>query len=535
MQAVQNTTSYVNNSSQTTQTQQTSKSSLFQSLLHKQTAPEDITFEEYKKLSEEDLETLFQNNEEALQDANRLKHTSGWTDDDTFNSIIFNIYLDDINNGTNNGKSYFHTQMLTTRTFEGKFFDPNNPDEADQPDTNMKKANEMLEFLANIEENIQTYGDKEWFRSTDVDKVKEIAKYIVEQYNDKMGETNSLLNSYTKTNSTSPTNSSNKNPSIEVTSSQATTKNEKLFKTILEDNAITYEEIEELSYEEIIELTNYYMSKDEDGEFIPNPRINVERKAGMLLSSTVMSQNENFNKAIFHSIRQIEDEKFLETFMYDITGTTLSDKIIAYPELQEEKFKDGIDKFITETLAKYEAKLDIAENDEEKEQYEALIGIFTKLDHMKKSFNNESIHEQKDNFIERMRALVDDIISVIKTGFSLEELEYIEKLLNEIKKRIRESRESGIDAEEDINKMIKELERAVAELQKRFTGMATIEAETDSLQDAEKADLSTDGLNFEARIDALEKSIEQMRSGQLIEIEVDTDKSEEEKEKEKQW
>ena len=210
MQAVQNnTTSSINNNSNNTKTQQNTNNSLFQSLLTNQSTPEDISFEEYKNLSEENLKNLFGDDEKALRDAKGLKHTSSWTNDDTFNSIIFNIYADDIKNGTNNGQSYFHAQLLTVSTLNEITLDPNNMDQIPPSEgTNMKDAKEMLSFLANIEENIQTYGDKnKWKQITDREKVIEVAKNIVEQYNTKVGESNAVLASYTKTNSSSPINS----------------------------------------------------------------------------------------------------------------------------------------------------------------------------------------------------------------------------------------------------------------------------------------------------------------------------------------
>ena len=82
--------------------------------------------------------------------------------------------------------------------------------------------------------------------------------------------------------------------------------------------------------------------------------------------------------------------------------------------------------------------------------------------------------------------------------------------------------------------MMKELERAVAELQKRVTGVATIEADKDSLQNSNGTDISTDSLDFEMRIDKVQKTIEKMKSGQLIEPTFITEKTKEEKEEEEE-
>ena len=349
-------------------------------------------------------------------------------------------------------------------------------------------------------------------------------------------EKESVLASYTRTNSASPNESKEINSTQELGSAsiEVSEKDKRIFDSIIEDKFISYEELKYLSYEQVQLLPKYVMKKDEEGNLIKSSMLDSDRKAGMLMSSTVISNNTNFNKAVFHSIKKIEDNEFLETFMYEITGTKLNDNLVAYPELQEQDYsKEGTSMFIEKKIASYQVALDQAKTEEEKENYQALLGSFTGLNNMVKSFNGQSIHDNSDP-LERMKALVNDIVSVLKTGFSEEELELIEKLLEEIRKRIRENKEGASHSPEEINQMMKELERAVAELKKRITGVVIIDMENSSSNKIDPLSFATsETLNFDARLDKIQQTVDELKNGKVILSETATD--EEKKEEDKEW
>lgn len=527
MQEVQNTTTanYISGDSKSTKATQNNTSDLFQSLLNQDIEPQEISFDEYKSLNEEDIEKLFSNDEEALKHAKGLKNVASWTNDDTYNSIVFDIYVDDIKNGTNNGQMYFHAQLLTVQKAEtitaiDENFSPS------QSGVNITDANEMLDFLSNIKVNIQKQPDKEWIQSLDTDKIIEVSNYIVEQYNSKTQQNNAALTSYTRTNTTTPTNSTTETSETEQTS-QATNKYEKMFQRIIEDGYVSYDEVEYFTYDQALAFPEYLMKKDENGEFIKSTLVDMDRKTGMLLSGA------SLNKAIFHSVRKIEDEQTLETFMYDMTGTQFSDKIFAYPELQNVDYEEqgGFSHFIAKKNAEYQVKLDNATTEEEKETYQEMVGAFTRLDHMNKSFNNQSIHDNSDPF-EKLRALVADIVSMFKTGFTVEELERIEEILKEIREKIKEYKENGTGSIEEIDEMMKQLERFVVELQKRITGVAILDvSDSTNTSTGEMSFASLADLNIEQRIDAIQDSLNEMRSGELLKEGFENDEEEEEESK----
>lgn len=118
------------------------------------------------------------------------------------------------------------------------------------------------------------------------------------------------------------------------------------------------------------------------------------------------------------------------------------------------------------------------------------------------------------------RELVEDLISMLRTGFTVEELEYIEELLAEIKKRLKE--EGASDKEGKLDKMLSELEQAVAELQKRVTGVATVEMDNGKKENFESTDPVMQG--FESRIDNIQKNIEKLKAGKLAHLEADEQK-----------
>jgi len=118
------------------------------------------------------------------------------------------------------------------------------------------------------------------------------------------------------------------------------------------------------------------------------------------------------------------------------------------------------------------------------------------------------------------RELVEDLISMLRTGFTVEELERIEELLAEIKKKLKE--DGASNKEEKIDKMLDELELAIAELQKRITGVATIELNNGKKENFESTDPIIQG--FESRIDNIQKNIEKLKAGKLAQLEADDKK-----------
>ena len=68
------------------------------------------------------------------------------------------------------------------------------------------------------------------------------------------------------------------------------------------------------------------------------------------------------------------------------------------------------------------------------------------------------------------RELVEDIISLLKTGFTKDELEMIEKLKEAILEKIKEEQENGTGDVRAIENLIDELEKMISEFKKSVNG-----------------------------------------------------------------
>ena len=89
-----------------------------------------------------------------------------------------------------------------------------------------------------------------------------------------------------------------------------------------------------------------------------------------------------------------------------------------------------------------------------------------------KKQNQEEVSVEKS-----IRELFEDIISLLKTGFTKDELEAIQKLKEEISKKIKEELENGTADTKTIEDMMDQLEKAITALKKSVTGVAIVEAD----------------------------------------------------------
>jgi len=149
--------------------------------------------------------------------------------------------------------------------------------------------------------------------------------------------------------------------------------------------------------------------------------------------------------------------------------------------------------------------------------------LFLRLLEEKEASQEINLNEQtiKDNeVIEQTRTtkdIVEDIISMLLRGFTVDELKAIEELLAEIKKKLKEN--GTPDKEVKLDEMLDQLEYAIAQLQKRITGVATIEGDNGEKKSFESNDPVMQ--EFESRIDKIERSIEKLKAGKLANIEAD--------------
>lgn len=499
----------------------------FESFLTNHTAPEDISYNDYKNLTKEDINRLYPKENKSAENlkALSLHARANASDDEILNKVLFADALDE-KSQLNNDKNKMKIDFLIDK-WEFINASSMNLDEEIITDTkNQKKItaeglfkvfeNTKRGFEADIENNKYAPSDGVYQKYQNTMAYQEKIK---ESYLQKVEENDSVLTTYIRRNISYPVDKS-----IED--------NEK-FKIIIEDNYISYEEIKNLSYEEMKQLTDAMKDKDEYGNIIK-----TDKRAAILIGTQAISNNTNFNKAIFNTVNKIEDEKVLDLFMYEVTGTHLSDKLMSNPELQAINYnKQDIKEFVQSQIALYEVKLEGATDAKSKKHYQEILKTYDILNRNFLSLNGESLTKE-DNTAEELKALLADIISLFKTGFTVSELEQIEELLAKIKKMIKKRAEgNSIASDEDINKQIKQLEEALIALEKRIKGTVVIEVEEEN--STEEKDKNTqslpDNFNFERRIEVLKEKVNELKKG-IQPISIETQKPDKEKlEEDKEW
>lgn len=153
--------------------------------------------------------------------------------------------------------------------------------------------------------------------------------------------------------------------------------------------------------------------------------------------------------------------------------------------------------------------------------------------------SNKQISSNKDEYTELSRKqkqeitdnLVKDVISLFKTGLTVEELDMIQKLLDSIKNKIAESKPPlNADETNELNSIITRLELMIEELQKRakFGAIGNMEKfDTNDFHNKNNLDtnksLSLDIFEkFNNRIENAQNSIDELNKritrGQINEV-----------------
>lgn len=110
--------------------------------------------------------------------------------------------------------------------------------------------------------------------------------------------------------------------------------------------------------------------------------------------------------------------------------------------------------------------------------------------------------------------LLADIISLLKTGMTEDEVESLQKLLRELKEKIKE----GEYSEKEIEEMLSGIEKSIQALKQRLLGQVIIEAkQSDSLIKEENANesISTKETDLNNRILDAMNSLEELKSGKI--------------------
>ncbi|MCK9336199.1 MAG: hypothetical protein M0P43_00050 [Arcobacteraceae bacterium] len=246
----------------------------------------------------------------------------------------------------------------------------------------------------------------------------------------------------------------------------------KLYKSIIEDRFVTDEEVKNLSYEQIGTLGKFMHHKNGENSYVEETLINMDPVAGHLLSTPIISDNENFNKAIFEMAKTMsKDERGLTFFMHEITGVH-GGSLVSYPELQSRHYdSENIADELQNIISKYKNisldSEDVGVLEYSQNMENLFIDLLNRFNEL--SENNVKKIEKRNEPIDFdiHQRLLEDLLSIIQTGLTVSEVEELEELIKEINKLIDDSKERNV-SENEIKDMIEKLEQKINELQKRM-------------------------------------------------------------------
>ncbi len=290
----------------------------------------------------------------------------------------------------------------------------------------------------------------------------------------------------------------------------------KLFKSIIEDQYITNDEVKGLSYEQMETLGKFVFVEEGVDGYVDKTTMNTDFKAGTLLSIPIISNDKNFNKAIFKIVEKMdgkEENKYeIQQFMWPITGTPHSSSLIAFPELQATNYNGkDMGKVLDDLLSDFKTSLDNSTRANVKQYYQTKISQFTDLLNLYNEFSgNDEEQIKKEKYITNIKLdLVADMLSMIKTGFTVSEMESLEKMIIEINKLIEDSKDEKV-SEEKVKDMISKLEAEISKLQDRLnTKITNEEDEIEENDDTKK--LTNIMKEFKSIVNSLEDTLSQIK------------------------
>lgn len=282
---------------------------------------------------------------------------------------------------------------------------------------------------------------------------------------------------------------------------------EKIFREILSDNKLTKEEADSLSYEQVERIsdlltTNLPLSKE---EFDAMPIVQM----GVDLIATRVTGNRQFNEAFYNTLKELnpKKEQLLRSEVDNNLGQLYLGKelkatfeywgsYLANP-WEYDKMNANFGKFIKDVKSHHEAIISNPKvPDVIKKQFQDIVDVYNVLEknynevinktknNNSKSLSSSSTSSNKTTTITQkeevkedkssIQSLYDDIISLLRTGFTVGELKAFEDRLKEILKMMQEKDSAKKITMEDIEAAVKQLEREILEAKKSRTGQVLI-------------------------------------------------------------
>jgi hypothetical protein len=249
------------------------------------TDPAALSFEDYKRLTSQELKVMFRNDKEVLNEAMSLKNTVSWTENDTLNKIFFETKLNDLKNGTDDFAMLFLASALAgTPDVKNSIenLDPDNlaltsaqkedpfwkkilenkdgiKSEQEEPSINIKDSKELVEYFTNIKSFFDVHIKDGWSGAFDENKMFQVVENTLALYDTRSSQNSSKLESYsnnqsakTAINEAQNTEQADKKDSVDDTKEESKEDYIKTLRKLVEDikwimrTGFTKEELEHL-------------------------------------------------------------------------------------------------------------------------------------------------------------------------------------------------------------------------------------------------------------------------------------------------
>jgi len=290
-----------------------------------------------------------------------------------------------------------------------------------------------------------------------------------------------------------------------------------LFKSIINDKHISYDEVKDLSYEQMETLKKFTATTEKFDSYEEIAVLHTDFKVEKLFQIPLISDNKTFNKSVLEMAKNFESDEEVRDFMAMVTGTWN----FPYDEPNHIDYDiQDPDIVLRDIIYKLEEKLETTTKVKEVEFYKNAINLYTSLLNTFDKLSGKDmsgVMSDEEYFVDIREDLIEDLISILRTGLTVSEIESIEKLIADINKLIEDSKEQDI-SENTIKEMIQKLKSDIEKLQERMGIQSEENPEGDLSSVSENKE--TEGLSIDMKI---LKSIVQNLEKELTKIKEKSD------------
>ncbi|QKJ22131.1 hypothetical protein [Poseidonibacter lekithochrous] len=137
-----------------------------------------------------------------------------------------------------------------------------------------------------------------------------------------------------------------------------------LFREILEDRELSNIEMDSLSYEQMQKISQLISQKDSNGNLMSETSIRHNSRISALLYTTSATKDDDFNRALFDTVKQMEDIQDINNFLLPLKNY-INEKLKEYGL----SIELDMNKVLDEVISRFEEYHDKSLDDKSKEYY----------------------------------------------------------------------------------------------------------------------------------------------------------------------